>query len=303
ARGAHRRAAGQLRRALVLLRVLPTEERRGRAQARGGARRALAPGADVRVGHLRRGRDGEPEAQDDRDRRPGEARPRPGGDGALHLRGGDRLGAALDARADAGDRHRQRPRAARRPASGRDGLAGHRRRPDLLARADRAHPRRVRLRHRRRVLPGGPRPRQRRRERPALHEGEGRRGRSLPDHPAVLRQRALLRLRRPRPRHGHRRPDHPGHHADHQLRAAAALHRPVRGGDPRRPARGARGPRRRSRRGGRLRSRLRDAAVRRPPGQRRAGYPLLHAQPLAGDARHPLRSAHDGALARQRRRL
>ena len=31
-----------------------------------------------------------------------------------------------------------------------------------------------------------------------VHPREGRRGRALPDHPAVLRQPALLRLRRPR---------------------------------------------------------------------------------------------------------
>ena len=39
-----------------------------------------------------------------------------------------------------------------------------------------------------------------RRGRPAPPEGEGRRGREVPDHPAVLRQRALLRLRRRAPR-------------------------------------------------------------------------------------------------------
>ena len=45
------------------------------------------------------------------------------------------------------------------------------------------------------------------RGRPALPQGEGRRGRALPDHAAVLRQRALLRLRRARARDRHRRPD------------------------------------------------------------------------------------------------
>ena len=46
--------------------------------------------------------------------------------------------------------------------------------------------------------------------------------------PAVLRQPALLRLRGPRARRRHRRPDHPGHHADHQRRADPALHADVR---------------------------------------------------------------------------
>ena len=56
------------------------------------------------------------------------------------------------------------------------------------------------------------------------------------------------------------------------------------------PARGGRG----------LRRRLRDDAVRRPAGQRRARHPLLHAQPLALDARDPERAALHGALAPRR---
>src|SRR5215217_3203361 len=48
----------------------------------------------------------------------------------------------------------------------------------------------------------------------------------------------------------------------------------------------------------RLRGRLRDPAVRRPARQRRAGHPLLHAEPLAGDARDPVRAAHARALGR-----
>ena len=71
-------------------------------------------------------------------------------------------------------------------------------RPALLARADRADPRRLRLRRRRRLLPRGPPRRRDGRVRPQVHPREGRRGREVPDHPAVLRQPALLRLRRPR---------------------------------------------------------------------------------------------------------
>ena len=52
-----------------------------------------------------------------------------------------------------------------------------------------------------------------------------------------------------------------------------------------------------ARRGHGLRRRLRDDAVRRPARQRRARHPLLHAQPLALDARDPQRAALHGALA------
>ena len=66
--------------------------------------------------------------------------------------------AARGAGPDARRRHRERARAARRPARGRrrERVGRGRRRPALLARADRADPRRLRLRGRRRVLPGGP---------------------------------------------------------------------------------------------------------------------------------------------------
>ena len=48
------------------------------------------------------------------------------------------------------------------------------------------------------------------------------RGRRLPDHAAVLRQRLLLRLRRARARGRHHRADHPGHDADHARRPGRA---------------------------------------------------------------------------------
>ena len=76
------------------------------------------------------------------------------------------------------------------PPAGADRVDRHRGRPLLLARADRDDPLRLRLRDRRGLLPGGPHPRRLRRERPALPEGEGRRRGALPDHAAVLRQRA-----------------------------------------------------------------------------------------------------------------
>ena len=54
------------------------------------------------------------------------------------------------------------------PPHGRERVDRHRGRAELLARADRADPRRVRLLDRRGVLPRGAHPRRRRRERPAL---------------------------------------------------------------------------------------------------------------------------------------
>jgi hypothetical protein len=71
----------------------------------------------------------------------------------------------------------------------------------------------------------------------------------------------------------------------------------VRGDDPGAAARRAGCPPRRA--GGRagLRRRLRDAAVRRAAAPRRARHPLLHAEPLARDARDPRRAEASAALA------
>ena len=178
-------------------------------------------------------------------------------------------------------------------------MDGHRRRPALLARADRDDPRGVRLHDRGRLLPRGPHPCGVGRERPALPQGEGRRGRALLDHAAVLRQCVLLRLRRTGARDRDRRPDHPRDHADHRLPADQAHDEHVRRHDPGGAAGGARRPRRGPGGGDRLRGRLRDAAVRRAAGQRRAGHPLLHAQPLSGDALDPQRPALHGPVARR----
>ena len=81
--------------------------------------------------------------EDDRHRRGHQGRLRAGGDGALHLRQRHHRGAARDAGPHARRGDRQRARAARRPAAGRDGVDGDRRRAALLARADRADPRRA----------------------------------------------------------------------------------------------------------------------------------------------------------------
>ena len=84
------------------------------------------------------------------------------------------------------------------PPRGRGGLRPARGRPRQRRRAGRLHRRRLGLRDRRRLLPGGPPRGARPRDRPLLPEDEGRLRRRLPDHPALLRQPGLLRLRRGR---------------------------------------------------------------------------------------------------------
>ena len=133
----------------------------------------------------------------------------------------DELRATLDRMRERG--HRERAGAARRPAAGPGRVDRDRGRPALLARADRADPRRLRLRDRRRVLPRDAHPR-----RPAptttcaTRKEKVDAGRAVPDHAAVLRQPLLLRLRGAGARGRHRRADHPGHHADHQRRARSS---------------------------------------------------------------------------------
>ena len=173
------------------------------------------------------------------------------------------------------------------PPRGQDEWTPHPRRPALLHRADRADPRALRLLRGRRLLPGGAPGGARPGHGPALREAEGGRRRGLPDHPAVPRQRALLRLRGRRPRRRHHGADHPGHHADHQLQADQDDHRHVRRHAARRAGARAERARRRRRGRGRAGRGLRDAAVLRPAGPRRPRNPLLHAEPLPRHARHP----------------
>ena len=67
----------------------------------------------------------------------------------------------------------------------------------------------------------------------ALPGGEGAGRRRLPDHAAVLRQRAVLRLHRPRARGRDRGADHPRDHADHPRRPGRADGHDVRRVDSR----------------------------------------------------------------------
>ena len=94
----------------------------------------------------------------------------------------------------------------------------------------------------------------------------------------------------------HRGADHPGDHADHELRPDPPVHRHVRRDDPGRPRAAADRARRRPGSGCRARGRLRDPPVLRSPGAGRARSPLLHAEPLAGNAGDPRGAARRAPL-------
>ena len=114
--------------------------------------------------------------------------------------------------------------------------------------------------------------------------GQGRRRGGLRGHPAVLPGRGLLRARRAGAGRRLRHPDPAGDHADHEPRLGPPDGRAVRG---RRAAVGA-GALRRSHRARRRttgRRARRDRAVRGAARRGSAGAALLHAEPVAGDAR------------------
>ena len=250
--------------------------------------------ARLRLGDLRRaGHHARPHAGH---RQVDQAGPGHRGDGPLHVRGRHARGAVRDPARDGRVRRGQRAGPARRPAPGRGRVEAHRGRAAVFDRADRAAPGRVRVRRRRRRLPrGAPRGRERP-VRPGVPEGQAGRRRQLLHHPAVLRQRVLLRLRGQGARHGHHRADHPGHHARDLGEEHQAHHRAVQVRDPAR-VRARAGPARGRHRGGRGPGRgLLDAAVRGPALARRPRHPLLHAEPLPRDARDPGRAARRPAL-------
>ena len=202
-----------------------------RASARSRARspaQGRQPG--VRVGHLRRRRlHARPHG---RDHQVDQAGPGHRGDGAPLLRRRVQ-GAAREILDElAGGGHRERARAARRPAARPRPSGSPTPAASLLDRADRADPRATSTSPS--APPASPRctPRRRPRRPTCASQGEGRGRRALPDHPALLRQRALLRLRRAGARGRHRRADHPGHHADHELQPDQDDHGHVRGHDP-----------------------------------------------------------------------
>ena len=125
------------RRADLLGRVLPAEDRGGdRAALRDRALAARA-GARLRLGHLRRRRL-DPRG-DGRDHQGAEGRARLRDDGAPELRRRDHRGPRGDARPDRRGRDRERLRAARRPAARRGGLRPARGRARQRRRAGRVH--------------------------------------------------------------------------------------------------------------------------------------------------------------------
>ncbi len=185
-----------------------------------------------------------------------------------------------------GVRRAQRARPARRPARRtRHAVGGDRGRDRLRLGAGRLRPLGQRPVRRGGRLPGGPPRRRHARRGRGRAQGQARRGCGVRDHRDGAARLRLLRPGRARPGRGRRLPDHPGHHADPELRLDGQDGRAVRAGDPGRgdgTARAAQGrPGRRTRRGDRDRHR----ALRHPARRRRPGPALLHAEPVEGDAR------------------
>ena len=120
-------------------------------------------------------------------------------------------------------------------------------------------------------------------------------GAQLPDHPALLRQPGLLRLRRRRPREGDRRADPRRRHPGRQLRPDEADLRALRRLDPAAPRGGIRGAGRR--RGGRVRARRR---LRRPAVRRAAARRARRASTSTRSTGRPATRAVLGALRASR---
>ena len=195
----------------------------------------------------------------------------------------EEVGALLERLAAAG--HREPAGPARRSAGGTGGLRAPAGRLPLRDGAGGVHRRAgTPLLPGRRGLSRGARGDALPRGRPPAPQGQGRRGAGLRHHPALLRQRLLLRLRGALPTGGDQRPHRPGHHAHHQLRAAPALRPPLRrDGAHAAPAPAGAGA---GRPGGAHAARRgpRDGAVHGAAPPRRAGDPLLHAEQEPGDA-------------------
>ena len=221
-----------------------------------------------------------PEAQDGRHRVLDQGRARPGGDGALHLRRAtvDQLRETLDLMRDAGISNvlalRGDPPPGDTEWTATDGGFSYSRELIELIRNEDDFAIGAACFPEVHSTPTRPRA-------TCATQGEGRRRRALPDHPAVLRQRAYFDFVARAREGGIDVPIIPGIMPITNFEQIKRFTEHVRRDDPRRaharaaPAGGPAG------RGRRPRRRLRDAPVRRAARQGRAGHPLLHAQPLA----------------------
>ena len=202
-----------------------------------------------------------------------------------------------------GGRHRERAGPARRPAPRRDRVEAAPGRGSLLGGADPAEIRSSASSTSASAPRASPRctPRRRIATPTCATRAKVDGGCELPDHPALLRQRALLRLRRRGAGGGHRR--------CRSCRGSCRSRTSTRStASPACAARrslriwtSAQRARRRPGSGCRARGRLRDPPVLRSPGARRARNPLLHPEPLTGNASHPGRTSGQRTPGRARR--
>ena len=280
----------------------PTRARRNLYAA---LQRAARAGARLRLGDLRRRR---LDARRRRSRSSRASRDEYGLEAMAHF---TCVGATVDelrgdARPDARRRHRQRARAARRPAAGPGASAtqteGGLEYSRELVELDRATTTTSAIGGA--VLPRDAHPR----DRPPRTTCATSRRRSTRACEFLITQLFFdnadyFDFVDARARRRHRRADRPGHHADHQRRPDQAHHRAVRRDDARRGCEAA------------LEARADDPEAVAELGVAYAtlqcaellargapGHPLLHAQPLARDARDPQRAEAAAPVGDPRRR-
>ena len=211
-----------------------------------------------------------------------QARPRARGDGASELRRRDPRGARGDPRPVRGGRDRERLALRGDPPRGRRDF-GRPRAARQRGRARRLHLRAATTS--RSAAPAFPRSTPRRPASTAdlaYLKTKVEAGASFLITQLFFDNRVVLRLRRRGARRRDRGADHPRRDPDRELRPGRADLRPLRRDDPALSSTAAmRGARRRPGGRGAARRRLRGAAVRGAAGRRRAGHPLLRAQPGA----------------------